>query len=355
MKKPNFIGFGDFAVERRKVKSELFTQIDLIIDWKPIVKILDKYYSRGQSAVGNPSYPALMLFKMELLQTWYGLSDYELEDQVNDRISFSRFVGLSLDDKSPDHSVVSRFRTELTKKKAYDKLFKEFNRQLEHHKIIIKSGALIDASLTQSPRKPKGKAQHEIVEDRSEVERPEQEVKKEENAVKLIKKQQPGVDSEGRWVRKAGKLTYGYKKHHITDNEGIVLGVLTTAANVNEITNLEDVLDTCDLPQDIPFMGDKGYQSKKNNDILKQRKLKSRLMKKGVRGKKLTHWETKFNKAISKIRYKVERTFAGQVRWFGAGLARYIGLAKTHTQHLMEAMAYNLYRSPGIIASCREK
>ena len=80
MKKPNFIGFGDFAVERRKVKSELFTQIDLIIDWKPIVKILDKYYSRGQSAVGNPSYPALMLFKMELLQTWYGLSDYELED-----------------------------------------------------------------------------------------------------------------------------------------------------------------------------------------------------------------------------------------------------------------------------------
>jgi len=42
MKKPSFIGFGDFAVERRKVKSELFTQIDLIIDWKPIIKILDK-------------------------------------------------------------------------------------------------------------------------------------------------------------------------------------------------------------------------------------------------------------------------------------------------------------------------
>jgi IS5 family transposase len=68
----------------------------------------------------------------------------------------------------------------------------------------------------------------------------------------------------------------------------------------------------------------------------------------------LTNWETKFNKAISKIRYKVERTFAGQVRWFGARIARYIGLAKTHTQHVLEAMAYNLYRSPGIIASCRE-
>ena len=126
---------------------------------------------------------------------------------------------------------------------------------MEHHKIIIKSGALIDASLTQSPRKPKGKAQHEIVEDRSAEERPEQEVNKEENAVKLIKKQQPGVDSEGRWVKKTGKLTYGYKMHHITDTEGMVLDVLTTAANVNEITNLEEVLDTCDLPQDIPLYG----------------------------------------------------------------------------------------------------
>ena len=28
----------------------------------------------------------------------------------------------------------------------------------------------------------------------------------------------------------------------------------------------------------------------------------------------------------------------------------YVGLAKTHTQHLMEAIAYNLYRTPGITA-----
>ena len=42
MKKFGFIDIGGFAIERCKVKSELFTQIDLIIDWKPIIKILDK-------------------------------------------------------------------------------------------------------------------------------------------------------------------------------------------------------------------------------------------------------------------------------------------------------------------------
>jgi len=37
-------------------------------------------------------------------------------------------------------------------------------------------------------------------------------------------------------------------------------------------------------------------------------------------------------------------------RWFRAATARYIGLAKRHTRHMMEAMAYNLYSSPGIVA-----
>ena len=37
-----------------------------------------------------------MLFKIELLRVWYGLSAKGVEEMVNDRISFSRFVGLSL-------------------------------------------------------------------------------------------------------------------------------------------------------------------------------------------------------------------------------------------------------------------
>lgn len=213
---------------------------------------------------------------------------------------------------------------------------------------------MVDASITDVPRKPKGKAQHEIVEDRAEESRPQSEIEKEETTAQLIKKERPGVDSEARWVKKENKVRYGYKKHIVTDTEGMILGVLTTEANVNEITNLEQVLDTCDLPKGIPLMADKGYQSEKNKELLKKRGLKSRIMKKAARGRKLSQWEIKYNKAISKVRYKVERTFGGQVRWFGAGVARYVGLAKMHTQNLMEAMAYNLYRSPGIVASCRE-
>ncbi|MGL5979378.1 MAG: transposase [Phocaeicola sp.] len=121
MKKQEYIGFADLAVVRRKINAFPINQVNTLINWKRIDTIIGKSYSKGESVAGRPSYPGLLLFKICLLQSWYDLSDYEVEDQVNDRISFSRFVGLSLDDKCPDHSVISRFRRAMIQKKAYDK------------------------------------------------------------------------------------------------------------------------------------------------------------------------------------------------------------------------------------------
>ena len=324
----------------RKIKRTFFTQINTLLDWSPIEKVLKKYYTKGKSAKGKPSYSGLLLFKMSLLQTWYGLSDYEVEDRVNDSISFSYFCGLHIDQVCPDHSTLSRFRTLMTKTKAYDSLFKEINRQLEAHNIIVKTGAIVDASVIDTPLKPKGKANHKVTEDR-----------KDEQEVEVTKEYADSVDKDAAWLKKAGKYRFGYKKHHVTDNQGLVLGVLTTKASTNEIANLEAVLDTADLPEDIPLKADKGYQSKKNAALLKKRKLKNHILKKAYKNKPLTHWEKRFNKLIGKTRFKVERTFGGIKRWFNGGTARYKGINKMHTQNLMEAIGYNLYRSPRVIAS----
>ena len=63
----------------------------------------------------------------------------------------------------------------------------------------------------------------------------------------------------------------------------------------------------------------------------------------------------KYNSLISKKRWVVERTFGGMRRWFGCGKARYVGLYKTHTKYLLEAIAYNLYRALGIIVFTSQK
>src|SRR6478752_2566352 len=126
MQKNNYqMSFTEVYVSRRKLKSTFFTQIDKLINWDEMDRMIKQHYDKGFSVAGRPSYPGLLLFKMCLLQTWYGLSDYEVEDKVNDSLSFMQFVGLQLEDDVPDHSIISRFRTELTNKDAFEKIFEK--------------------------------------------------------------------------------------------------------------------------------------------------------------------------------------------------------------------------------------
>jgi IS5 family transposase len=328
----------------RKIKTTFFTQINTLLDWQSISSVIGQHYQKGKSATGTPSYDGLLLFRMCLLQTWYGLSDYEVEDRVNDSISFGYFCGLTIDQTAPDHSTLSRFRSAMSKSGSFELLFKEINAQLSAHNIIVKTGVIVDASVIETPLRPKGKANHEVTTDRED-----------EQEVSVDKTYPSSVDQEASWLKKRGKYHYGYKKHHLTDEEGLVLGVLTTKASVNEIANLSDLLDTVDLPEGIALKADKGYQSEKNAQLLKSRKFKNHILKKAKKNKPLTNWEKRFNKLVGKTRFKVERTFGGIKLWFGGGIARYRGIEKMHNQNIIEALCYNLYRTPGIIAYNQQK
>ena len=99
---------------------------------------------------------------------------------VNDNLNASSFCGLAIEDSVPDHSTLSRFRGELTSKKAYDRILKKLNSQLRTHKVMVNHGQVkIDASITASPFSPKGKTTYELAEDRKEEERNVEEIEKE--------------------------------------------------------------------------------------------------------------------------------------------------------------------------------
>ncbi|MFC2264353.1 MAG: transposase [Prevotella conceptionensis] len=53
--------------------------------------------------------------------------------------------------------------------------------------------------------------------------------------------------------------------------------------------------------------------------------------------------------SISRIRYKVEHTFASMHRWLGAGITRYVGFSEAHAQHIMESIAYNLSSTVSVV------
>jgi len=130
----------------------------------------------------------------------------------------------------------------------------------------------------------------------------------------------------------------------------MIRAVVTTPANESDMHHITDVVDKAGLKKGARIKADKGYASTTNRQALKDRGFKDNIMHKAAKNKPLTIWQMRFNQIISKTRYKVERTAGSMKRWFNAATARYVGLAKTHAQHLLEAIAYNLYRSPNIIA-----
>jgi len=91
-------------------------RINRVIDWTRVEERLKDYYEVGRQEEGADAYPPLMLLKALLLQKWFRIpSDPGLENQINDRISFKKFLGLPFDHLSPDHSIFSRFRSRLSK------------------------------------------------------------------------------------------------------------------------------------------------------------------------------------------------------------------------------------------------
>ncbi len=70
-------------VRRDRMKHSFLRQISSCVDWRGIRTLLNKKYTKTQNATGNPAYDALMMFKILLLQTWYGLSDCEVEERID--------------------------------------------------------------------------------------------------------------------------------------------------------------------------------------------------------------------------------------------------------------------------------
>lgn len=129
-------------------------QINAVVNWSSIERLIMRNYPVGHSAEGNEAYPPLILMKCLLLQQWFRIdSDPELETQINDRISFKKFLGLSVDQPSPDHSTFCRFRNRFSPE-SMKLINNELLSQFASRGLTINEGIAIDARLVQSASRP---------------------------------------------------------------------------------------------------------------------------------------------------------------------------------------------------------
>lgn len=307
------LGFADAFLGNNPTLNRQLDKILDRVDWRPFEKLLSSIYS---SPTGRPSHPVLLLFKALLLQTWHGLSDYVLEETLDDRLSFRRFVGLSSSEKAPDHSVFSRFRDQLIQHGLHQRLFNELNRQFECRGLFVKKGTLVDATVIEAaPKKP-----------------PQNE---DGTAGKSA------VDPDADWTKKAGKYLFGYKAHLGVDQHSeLIRKIKMTPAHVHDGKMLEQLISG----DEDWALADKAYDSKENSQMLHKKGVNNGVMMRGTRHRKLSRVEKMCNRVLSKLRCPVERVFGTMKRSYRYCRAKYLGLRKNLLQLTLTSMAYNLKR-----------
>ena len=306
---------------------DVLRKIDRLMNWRSFLPILKRGLKR--TGIGPQGYDPLVLFKCLLIGQWHGLSDPKLERALKVRLDFMIFCGLDLHAPVPDETTHCRFRNALVRGGVYDDLLSEVCRQIEACGLKLKEAeaAIIDATLIESAARPR--TYIEAPQDRAEGDEPDD------------PELHFSADPDARWVKKGSKSTLGYKGFARTDEEGFVTKVHTTPANQGESPEFATMIDGAKAQR---VLADKAYASKANRDMLRSRH-RDGIMRKAVRGRPLRASEKRFNKLISKRRFRVEQCFGTMKRLFGLHRARYFGLPKTHAQLAMAAIGQNLLKA----------
>jgi IS5 family transposase len=332
-------GFLDLAVEQGKKVRTFLDDVERLVDWRPVEKLLKKELKRNRDAVGNPAYPPLAMFKILLMQRWWNLSDQGMDDTLADRISFRRFAGLSFGYDTPDSTTICRFRNHLLQLGLDQKLFDLIGRQLEEHQLVVKQGVIVDATIVESSRR----SRKTMVVEESEAD--------DEDDPQYDVNTTYSDDVEAKWTIKAGKPYYGYKVHMATDAEhGFILGGHATPANRSDTKELMEVVAGARVVEGSMVFADKGYSSVDNRCSLQEADLTDGIMYKAARGRKLSEAEAIMNRAISRLRGKVERAFGTLKRDYRFQRARYLGCAKVQLEFMLNAMAFNLKKAALMVA-----
>ena len=347
-KKISRLSFADIALFKSMDRNQAIKRmekINSVVNWSRIESLVLRDYPVGKSSEGNDAYHPLLLLKCLLLQQWFHIdSDPELETQINDRSSFKNFLELPMDELSPDHSTFSRFRSRLSKE-TMKAINHELLSQFASRGLAINEGIAIDARLVQS-------ASHPISEDKLREEKIKQE-SPEGCLDRLGKPMKFSRDLDSNWTVKNNKPHFGLKEHASVDTRyGFVLATEMTPASFHDSPFLPlCVAGSCHTKDPIQkVFADKGYFGEKNREFLSFNQIQDGIMRKATRGAQLTAYEIERNKAISKIRYKVEQYFGISHLHHHAHRARFTRLIKNALDVLFRQLAFNLFRGSKVLA-----
>jgi len=315
--------FADIAISDTRKPSRVslkLEKIHKIVDWKEILQIVEVVDYTDKYTGGAPHKDMLVKVKMLFLQYLYNLSNPELEDQVNDRLSFQKFVGIGFNTTIPDFSTIWRFKERLIEKGLNDKLFSSILKSLDDKSLLIKKGTIVDATIIESSNRPLSKKKRE----------------------KLEKTPSTQIDTEADSTSKRGKYYFGYKGHIGTDVGSKLIRKRDFSSARPHDSRFTDSLLSGD---EKAIFGDSAYGNKKDKQECRKKDIFYGVLDKATRSKKLSNSQNKRNKKKSKVRSAVEHPFG----YMKTKLNYTKAVAKTKLRNGfifdMNCIIYNIFRA----------
>ncbi|QCS47990.1 IS5 family transposase [Picosynechococcus sp. PCC 11901] len=337
------LGFWDWEKRHQYLeeKQDILVKLNEWIPWEEFREILNQVQPKERkSKAGRKAIDPVRMFKLLILQRLYGISDEALEYQVNDRLSFMKFVGLGIEDKVPDATTVWLFRQKLVEQKLAAALFEKFEGYLQKQGYQAEEGQIIDATLIPVPRQRNRREENEVVKSGKIPE---------DWKDKPRKKRQK--DCDARWTKKNQENHFGYKNHINVDVKyKLIRKYAVTAASVHDSQMFAAVLDGSNRGDGI--WADSAYQIQVRERVLALMGMDSHIHEKGNRNHPLSETQKARNKERSHVRSRVEHIFGTFVTSMGGKMERVIGHARIETQIALKNLAYNFRRYVYLQQSC---
>lgn len=323
-------------------------KLNSLVPWDVFRKPLAKALKRSDGAKGGrPPFDPVVMFKIMVLQALYDLSDDRCEFVINDRLSFMRFLGLSLGDKVPDAKTIWLFREHLTLAHAVDNLFARFDRHLAKSGYLAMGGQIVDATIVAAPRQRNSDGEKADIKagkiPQAWKDKPAKLAQKDRDARWTVKFSKAKPAGDGRTKQRDIAIpTFGYKNHIGTDQcHGFIRGWSVTGASAWDGAQLRYVLNRGNTGSKV--WADTAYRSKKNEAWLEKNGYVSDIHHKKPKGRPMSETTSRANGRRSKTRALVEHVFARQKAQMKLFI-RTIGIERARTKIGMANLVYNFTR-----------
>lgn len=328
-------GFFDQDIRMSKL-SQLGDPLEKLnqgIDFEMFRQILEDNLTIGAKAPGGrPPYDYVLMFKIMILQRYYNLSDEQAEFQINDRMSFMRFLDLTIADDIPDSRTVWKFREQITDLGLVEQLFDLFLKELEQLGLIVNEGKIIDASFIEVPKQRNSKSDNDLIKS-GEV----------PGSISSNPHRKAQKDTDARWTKKNGVSYFGYKNHVKSDAKSkLIVKYMVTDASVHDSNATGELLDEKDKNE--PFYADSAYTGESQEKIIAEKEMINHVCEKGYRNHPLTEEQKANNTEKSRTRCRIEHIFGFMENSMQEMYIYNIGIKRVTAIVGLMNLTYNMFR-----------